>query len=162
MDVNTIKKLAIRFHRGIEVAKDKGLLTNPPFNNFPNACCGDATELVAQYLIEHDKYNEITCRYVSGTYRYDDFDNKYSHAWLEVNGKIVVDVTSDQGHFKNPRIFPVEEVCPCYVGEKTKFHSLFEEDRLGCYVFYDLRCLGPETFNRMKELYDIITECIDE
>lgn len=158
MDIKEIERLASQFRRGAEIAKDRDLFDKQPFLDFPNACCGDATELLAQYLLDYDK--AIQCRYVYGVYRYDDFENIFGHAWLEVDGKIIVDITADQRQFRNERIFPASAAVPCYVGKKNAFYSLFEEDNRQCYRFYDLRCMPEVAYNRMKFLYDTIVSCM--
>lgn len=61
MDIKDIERLASQIRRGAEIAKDRNLFYKQPFLDFPNACGGDATELLAQYLLDYD--NAIQCRY---------------------------------------------------------------------------------------------------
>lgn len=162
MDIREIKDLSSRFRRGIEIALGKRLFRKQPFSDFPNACCGDAPELLAQYLMENDSDQSIRCRTVYGTYRYDDFENIFGHSWLVVDGTYIVDITTDQRQFKNERIFPQDAVKPCYVGTGSNFHSMFEIEPYQCREFYGLQNLGEYSYRRMKELYDIILNCIDK
>ena len=161
MDIKKIMYLSYQFRRGIEVAYDNGFFTKPPFSNFPNACCDDAPELLAQYLIDNDMDQNIRCRRVYGTYRYDDFENIYGHAWLVVNNSYIVDITADQNQFLNERLFPQDAVKSCYVGTNSQFHSIFEIESLQCRECFGLLHLGECSYKRMKELYDIILSCID-
>lgn len=52
MDIGEIRYLSSRFRQGIEVAYEEGLFRTQPFSDFSNACCGDAPELLAQYLMD--------------------------------------------------------------------------------------------------------------
>lgn len=160
MNICEIERLAYLFRQGADRAKTRGDFDEQPFNDFPNACCGDVPELVAQFLLDYD--NTLKCRYVYGQYNYDDFDHKYGHAWLEVNDSIIVDIAADQRQFRDAEIFPVDATVPCYVGKKNAFYSLFEEAPRQSYRFYDLRQHPPVAYNRMKKLFDIITSCINE
>lgn len=162
MDIREIKCLSSRFRRGIEIAHEERLFIKPPFADFPNACCGDASELLAQYLMDNNLYQNISYKTVYGTCRDDNFENFYSHAWLVIDGTYIVDITADQRQFKIKRIFPQDAVKPCYVGTGSKFHSMFEIELGHCREFYGLQNLGKDSHQRMKELYDIILKCIDE
>ena len=161
MDIREIEYLSARFRRGIEIAHKKKLFKKPPFSDFPNACCDDAPDLLAQYLIDNTGQN-IRCRCVYGTYRFDDFENIYGHSWLVVDNFYIVDITADQRQFKNERVFPQDAIQPCYVGTNSKFHSLFEIEPIACRDFYGLRNYGECAYRRMKELYDIILACIEK
>lgn len=160
MNLSEIEMLASRFRRGAEIAYAKGLFDERPFNDFPNACCGDATELVAQYLLDNDPSHTLRCRYIYGTYDYDDFENKFGHTWLEVNDGIIVDITANQRQFRDSKIFPQDAIVPCYVGMRNDFYSLFEENPHQSYRFCDLRCFPEEAYIRMKNIYDTIISCI--
>lgn len=162
MDIREIEYLSSRFRRGIEMAHEERLFRKPPFSDFPNGCCGDTPELLAQYLIDNNTDRNIRCRCVYGTYRYDGFENIYGHKWLVVDASYIVDITADQGQFKNERIFPQDAIQPCYVGTNSKFHSLFEIDPFQCGEFYGLRNLGTCAYKRMKDLYDVILDCINK
>lgn len=155
MRVEEIKCLVSKFRKGAEIAFAKDQFKEQPFNNFPNACCGDTPWLVAQYLMDHDPDNDIQYRYVYGRYFDDDFEKRCGHAWLEViwpeiKKKVIVDITSDQRQFRNRDIFPVCASVPCYVGRKNEFYSLFEVIPSQCCRIYGLNALdGNERF-RMR------------
>lgn len=100
MDDNYEKiiKLSVAFRNALEKAKNNGdFKCIQPFCNFPKGCCGETSELLAQFLLK----NNIKTNYVSGTY-YLDFYNTQSHAWLET-GNFIIDITADQ--FTNNKIF---------------------------------------------------------
>lgn len=162
MDICEIEFWASRFRRGIEMAHEERLFRKQPFSDFPNACCGDAPDLLAQYLIDNALERKISCRCVYGTCRYDDYDMIYGHSWLVVNNVYIVDITADQRQFKNQKIFPQDAIRPCYVGTGSKFHSLFEIEPFCCRDFSNLKNLGEYSYRRMKELYDVILNCIDK
>ncbi len=161
MNIRTIRRLSSCFRRGIETAYKKGLFREQPFSDFPNACCGDAPELLAQYLMDNDLSKSIKCKCVYGVYRYDNFENIFGHSWLIVDDYCIVDITADQRQFKNKRMFPQDDIQPCYVGVDSTFHSMFEIEPIQCRDFYGLQYLSEHSYNRMKALYDIIVSCID-
>ena len=68
MEIMEIKYLASRFRRGIEIAHEEHLFQKQPFLDFPNACCGDAPDLLAQYLMDNLSEQNISYRSVYGTY----------------------------------------------------------------------------------------------
>ena len=75
MDVQRVRQLAEYYRSAIIVARDKGqLLTDFRFKRFPHGCCGDASDLLAEYL----KRSGVDTIWVSSN-RED-----WSHAWLVV------------------------------------------------------------------------------
>ena len=146
---------ASQFRSGIENAKKNGFLSLCPFYDFPNACCGETPELLAQYLMENFDEN-CKYKYVYGVYRYDDFDNIFGHAWLEVDNSLIVDITADQRQFRNPKIFPQNAFVPCFAGVLSEFHELFEIESRQCFEILKNRCLDDST----KERYNTIVSQI--
>lgn len=160
MSVEKITYWASRFRTGAEKAHEHRLFRSQPFNDFPNACCGDAPELLAQYLMEnYDSNSKYKCVY--GSFRDDDFDNFFGHSWLVINDSIIVDITADQRQFNNARMFPQNAFVPCFVGVYSDFHSLFEIQPSQCRDFYGIETMGEYTFARLKTLYDIIIQNIE-
>ena len=89
-----LNELVYNFRNAIERAKDN----NEPgefFRKFPNGQCGNASDMLAQYLIQ----NQIEpIELVNGTYYADDPndpDNLQSHTWLLVR-ELIIDITCDQ------------------------------------------------------------------
>ncbi len=76
------------------------------FKRFPNAACGDSSNLLGEWLTEQGISG---LEYVCG--------ELHGHAWLELDG-LIIDITLDQfeGH--------TEKV---YVSEDRSFHSEFDE-----------------------------------
>ena len=117
---SSIETLADRFRNAIEAAQE----TNEPgklFVKFPRGCCGYVSDLLAQYLIEHEIGPII---YANGTFYSNDKDDPYdrqNHAWLEVDD-FVIDITADQ--FINSR--SLKNHVRVYVGEFTAWYALFE------------------------------------
>lgn len=87
-EINRLTFDVLDFRRALEIYK--GSLSSGVFKNFPSACCGDASQLLASFLIDsgHKRFALI-----SGL-RFDD-DRPTSHAWLEHN-KFIIDITIDQ------------------------------------------------------------------
>ena len=113
-----IIRLAVQFRDAIDAARDAGEFKGDfSFNSFPRGCCGDASDLLAQFLLE----NGIKTYYVCGTYRNGSFDGIQSHAWLKTENNVIVDITGDQ--FKNnPTLMNYDK--PVYVGGKNRFQEL--------------------------------------
>lgn len=81
-----IKKLAIKYRNAIESARDDGSFTlSNSFNHFPCGCCGNASSLLAEYLLT----NGIETIWYSATRDDDD----WSHAWLIVKDNRIKEPT---------------------------------------------------------------------
>ena len=77
-----IAKLANNFRSAIVTAKENGCFTinnHYPFNKFPQACCGNTSYLLAEYL----KTKGIPSIWVSAV------RNDWSHAWLVIKDERV-------------------------------------------------------------------------
>ena len=142
-----IETLAFNFRKAIEAAKDNGE-PGDFFRNFPVGQCGNTSDLLAQYLIDNG-IGPIT--YVNGTYYGEDWDDKWAHTWLVVNG-LVIDITGDQFKYhKEPLAYDV----PAYIGPMTDFYRLFEIGPTG-------KCehLGLEEhwshYHKLKRWYEVI------
>lgn len=120
-------------------------------NNFPKGCCGITSDMLGRYLIEH---HNIRCWYVCGSC------GEESHAWLELENNIVLDITGDQYNNRYDSVF-----CniPVYVGDKDDFHNNFSEyylskeiaptdwefDQFGCFDMLK---------KKMNDVYNVIIE----
>lgn len=150
-----VEYLASVFRTAIENAKEAGEFDSDfPFSQFPRACCGDATELLAQYLLE----NKIKSTYVCGNRYFGNPEEcTQSHAWLVVDG-LIVDITGDQ--FLNNKSYYNYDV-PVYVGIGDAFHSLFEIEERDVYEFTGIENYGHMCQSRLFGLYKkIMKYCI--
>jgi len=117
--MDNIKQLALQFRKAIELALENGEFDGDKmYRRFPHACCGDTSDLLAQFLLDKG----IKTDYVCGTYWGDSAENGQSHAWLIVDNHIIIDITGDQ--FKGVATF-LNYNKSVYVGEMDQFHRLF-------------------------------------
>ena len=65
--------------------------TSLSVSKFPNACCDDASLLLAAFLVDNGYPNSYVIRGSSG----GNNSELKSHVWLELNG-IQIDITADQ------------------------------------------------------------------
>lgn len=178
MQDNTIRELAVKFRNAIEKACDKGLFANDTFNRFPRGCCGDTSDLLAEYFCE----NGIKSICVNGT----DACSQ-GHAWLVIKDMRIR--TPVPEYFEMPEELqtvlsgygskewckPVNiahysscdledgliadltadqfEESPVYVGYINDFYRRFEFRSADDYI-----CLGNE---RMSSLYQKILSCLE-
>lgn len=114
--------LVFAFRNAVEKAHDNGDFDNVDcFCDFPNGCCGLASELLGHFLLEHG----IESDYVCGDYIQHDKDIYQSHAWLKLEDGIIIDITGDQ--FKNrDEFFNYDK--SIYIGPMDDFHNLFVYD----------------------------------
>ena len=112
-----IRFLAEQFRNAIEQAKENDEKDSLYFfQRFPSGCCGDASDLLAQYLSD----NGIKTFQVRGDFCEPELQ---SHAWLSTENNIVIDITDDQ--FKHNRIYNYFDI-PVYVGGESDFHKMFQ------------------------------------
>lgn len=65
---------------------------DPCFLRFPTGSCGDASELLARYLVEK---GFLEVHVVNGERFLREKETYESHSWVEVDG-VIVDITADQ------------------------------------------------------------------
>jgi len=145
-----IKHLASQFRNAVNAAKDAGEFDkDTSFRNFPQGCCGDTSDLLAQFLLE----NGIRTYYVYGTYRAGVFDEIQTHAWLFTGNHIIIDITGDQFRY-NPIFLNYNN--PVYVGMEDVFHKMFEVEKRNIRANSGLEALGHNCQPRLKGLYQKI------
>lgn len=148
--MDKINILAHKFRNAIDSAISSGEFQEDfSFSHFPRGCCGDASDLLAQFLLE----NGIITHYVCGTYRNDSFEGMQSHAWLLTNNKTIIDITGDQFKY-NPVFLKYDK--SIYVGIEDDFHRLFKVEDRDIYQNFGLDSLGNMCRPRLKKLYTII------
>jgi len=113
-----LETLVSNFRKAIEAAKAN---SEPGefFRKFPVGQCGNTSDILAQYLIDNG-IGPITC--VNGTYYGDSYEDRWTHAWLVVNG-LVIDITGDQFKYETE---PLKNDVPIYIGPMTEYYQLFE------------------------------------
>lgn len=143
-------------------------------------CCGDTSDLLAEYLAQHDIYTYYVCgqkgtqshawlvlvNTVTVTTDNSDADRKYKslisvynedndvmllRKYYNLKDAIIIDITGDQ--FTNQKCFLYYNI-PVYVGFLDDFHKLFRVDQCSIHEparLWDARC---------KSLYRAITKYI--
>ena len=110
-------ELAFRFRQAIESAIACREVSDLNMLNYPRGCCTYASTLLQRYLFE----NGVMTFYMSGEYG-DGVEIFESHAWLETECGIVIDITGDQ-YTNNPNIRFSNSV---YIGSRENgFHNKF-------------------------------------
>lgn len=143
-DINHLTK---QFRNAIELARNAGDFDeDSSFWKFPRGCCGDTSDLLAQYLMN----NGIKTYYVCGTYRQGSFEDIQSHAWLMTDDQKIIDITGDQ--FKDKPEFLYYDR-PIYIGLEDDFHKLFVVEDRDIHENNGIDALGSACQPRLKKLY---------
>lgn len=149
-----IKRLVKQFRDAVDTARYAGDFAKDfSFCKFPRGCCGDTSDLLAQFLLK----NGIRTYYVCGTCRNGLFENIQSHAWLLTDHHTIIDITGDQ--FKdNPDFLNYDK--SVYVGLADEFHKLFKVEGRDIRENVGLDALGGMCQPRLNELYRKIIKYI--
>ncbi|MCR4955162.1 MAG: hypothetical protein K6A30_00565 [Lachnospiraceae bacterium] len=118
------------------------------FRRFPDDCCGEASELLAQFLLEKGVETSL----VWGWYPGKNCREREAHAWLQISDGTILDITGDQ--FKNNPEYGDYDYA-AYVGDMDDFHEMFaveDEDVRKCVRLEELGGAYP----RLKDLYKTI------
>lgn len=151
-----IKRLANQFRNAIDQARDVGEFDKDfSFYKFPRGCCGDASDLLAQYLLD----NDIRTYYVCGNYSNGSYESVQSHAWLLTDAQTIIDISGDQ--FRNNSEF-LNYDRRVYIGTEDKFHRLFKVEDRDVRKNVGLDALGDMCQSRLNELYRKIVKYISE
>ena len=178
--MNIVKDMAQRFRNAIEDAKEDGCFVGDmTFWQFPYECCGDASYLLAEYLMEHD----------IDSIWYSANKGDCSHAWLVIDDDNVEPQVCSQISYPESirnllslysgrnvnatenNIRYVEECfvncnivditgdqfrdydIPVYYGRMDYFHRSWEF--IDAYDFEGLESICRRTDDRLKKLYSI-------
>ena len=145
-----IKRLVKQFRDAIDKARDAGDFDNDfSFDKFPRGCCGDTSELLAQFLLE----NGIRTFYVCGMYNHNSFENSQTHAWLLTDNHTIIDITGDQ--FRDNPIF-LNYDKSVYIGDEDDFHRLFRVNPRNIKKTNGICSLASHCQPRLYNLYDKI------
>lgn len=140
MPYEKVKELSTSFREAIENV-DIGKLTVCDltvcdfFRDFPRGRCGDASELLAKYLLE----NGIKAIYVSGV------NGERTHAWLEYCDYII-DITADQFKENDTKVL---------VTKDKRFNDEFKEQNR---YYPDIDSVDMYNKKRLGVIYKIIIE----
>lgn len=153
--MDNLKRLAENFRIAIDKAKNEGEFKNDLiFYDFPSGCCGDASDLLAEFLLRKG----IQTTYVGGTFYYNNEEcDLQSHAWLFTKDHTIIDITGDQ--FKYDSALLNYDI-PVYVGEEDDFHKLFEEEDRDIHIHDGISALGDGCQYRLWKLYQKILKYI--
>lgn len=111
VDELELKKLATRFRKLIVDCQPEELQHQiPSINRFPTGTCGDVSDLLGKYLIDH---GYLDVEYVYGMHF------QQSHGWLEIDG-VIIDITGDQFSDFDEAIF---------VSRDRSYHNRFKDQR---------------------------------
>lgn len=147
-----VNRLTIKFRDAIDAAKNAGDFNKDfSFCNFPIGCCGDASVLLAQFLLA----SGIRTYYVCGTCRDGSFENIQSHAWLLADKQTIIDITGDQFKY-NSHFLNYDK--PAYIGAMDNFHRLFKVEKRDVHETVDIDELNSMCKPRLNELYRIISK----
>lgn len=149
-----IIELASQFRAAIDAAQAEGEFERDvAFSHFPRGCCGDAMDLLGEFLLE----NDIESIYVCGNHYYDNIEEgTQSHAWLLIDN-LIVDITRDQFQTDDTYYKYDKSV---YVGGGDAFHDLFEVEEGDVHICQGLREYNGMCIDRMYELYRKIKKYI--
>lgn len=149
-----IEQLATQFRKAIDMALEAGEFDSDSiYRRFPCACCGDTSDLLAQYFLDKG----IQTDYVCGTYLSKTDGNGQSHAWLMVDKCIIIDITGDQFSGR-PTFLNYDK--SVYVGQEDDFHRLFEVEDRDIHGHRGLSALGEFCAPRLWNLYRKILKYI--
>ena len=145
MEKEELSQLASDFREAIERVIEK---RNDPYDmllGFPRGKCGFASSLFQRYL--HEQFGEEVL-YVN-TPR----DCPESHAWLETDKEIIIDITGDQYFDRENEFF-----CniPVYVGALDDFHKAFGKCEKSYYVEHGASPFKDDSSLKIDKTYETI------
>ena len=108
-----VLELAKSFRAALAVTPRRSLCTSLAYTSFPNACCDDASLLLAAYLSDNGLQGSTRVHGVHGGHS----GELRSHVWLQYNNTII-DITADQ--------FSGYGIAPVLVTNQSSFHDSFE------------------------------------
>ncbi|MNR02388.1 hypothetical protein D3C85_1182380 [compost metagenome] len=108
-----IYQLAKEFRAALESTPRIGLHTTLGCSNFPNACCDDASLLLAAYLSDNGFTGSRRVNGING----GTSEELKSHIWL-LWSDLIIDITADQ--------FMGYGMVPVLVSKKSEFHETFK------------------------------------
>lgn len=147
VDRSRVARIAEGVRDAIEAARDAKELRSEPLRGFPRACCDDASDLLAQSLLE----NGIMVWCVGGTCYGRNPEDMQPHAWLELEDDTVIDITRDQFRL-HPE--PLRSDEPVYVGDPDTFCRQFSVKRRD--RFLGIEAYGEPARSNLLTAYEVI------
>ena len=120
---NSTQKHINNFCIGLESELNSGNFIPVGLSCFPFGSCVETTHMLGLYLIEHGCQDVVCARNM--TKKLDG--QGHCHYWLLVEG-MIVDLTIDQ--FSSYPNYNLVEPDTCVFPSDSRFHSLFEQERL--------------------------------
>ena len=155
MNISELEEIAFAFRNALEEARYDLKFKNPCLMDFPRGSCGETSELIAEYLLKNKK---IHCKIISAEISGDSFDDMFSHAWIEINDNIIIDITADQYKYDNYFNEVKEWIVPCYVGKKTELHNMFEIIPNGIREFRGIEFYNDPSRTNLIYEYNIVMD----
>jgi hypothetical protein len=149
--------LAGQFRRALErvpqnsFPNEISLYKHPDYqtSGFPAGCCGDSSELLAEFL----KENGFDFEYVGGRDGGDD-EELMTHAWLALDD-FIVDITADQFNdcgYSLPKVF---------VEQESPWHDSFKIEEVREGSFYVWKDSDKNHFSNMERAYRLVLAQLD-
>ena len=92
--MENIKNLVFQFRNAIELAKKNGETDSMRFfEKFPTGCCGETSDFLGHFLLEHGIQTSYICRSCPPQ---NEEENSQHHAWLLLEDDTIIDITGDQ------------------------------------------------------------------
>ncbi len=120
MTDNEIRQKALEFRGFIESAQNASLFHGDTLDNFPYGCCGEASDLLAQYL---KKYGVDTI-YV----HYHDCEDSGGHSWLVVKDQRVATPTKHIPGYQGEVLKLIKQYGGINTNEPINHYQYCEED----------------------------------
>lgn len=146
-----LETLVFNFRKAIEVAKENNE-QGEFFRKFPTGQCGNASNLLAQYLIDNGISSIL---YVNGTYYGENSYDSQSHAWLVVEG-LIVDITAEQFKWKKA---PLKCDASIYIGPMNDYYRIFDVNLGGRHEHFGLEKRWSN-YRELKNWYKTILKYI--
>lgn len=118
-----IRRIALDFRGYIESARHANLFCGDQFDNFPNACCGDASDLLSKYFKEF----EIDSIYV----HYVDIQTRGGHSWLVIKDNRVSTPTNYVPGYQGEALNLIKQYGGNVVDNPIDHYQYCEEDISG-------------------------------
>lgn len=158
MDIDYYIKLATEFRKALEKVvelRQYGRLTL--FARFPTECCRYASDLLAEYLIQHGT-SKNRIQLVDGI-----AEDESTHCWLLIDNDLIVDITADQFNW-NPFFEKYQPIPCCYISTRQEnyLHECFENATTTYFHNVGIDSYVADIPRKLQIVYDATTRQIIE